>query len=69
MSFVCGGFKELMHSMSLGKTGFGIITSNENNFLAHPNSEYLGTTNLQDIIATEKNEQLKQKKKGFVRFF
>ena len=76
MSFVCGGFKELVHSMSLGKTGFGIITSNKNNFLAHPNSEYLGTTNLDDIIATEENENLreafenlKEKKEGFIRFF
>lgn len=76
MSFVCGGFKELVHSMSLGKTGFGIITSNENNFLAHPNSEYLGTTNLKDVIDNETNEnlkqaygQLEQKEKGFKRFF
>lgn len=76
MSFVCGGFKELVHSMSLGKTGFGIITSNENNFLAHPNSEYLGTTNLQEVIDSEKNEnlreafeQLQKKEKGYVRFF
>ena len=76
MSFVCSGFKELVHSMSLGKTGFGIITSNENNFLAHPNSEYLGTTNLQKVIDTEQNEnlkeayeQLQQKEKGFTRFF
>ena len=76
MSFVCGGFKELVHSMSLGKTGFGIITSNKNYFLAHPNSEYIGTKNLDDLIATEENENiqiafenLKERKQGFVRFF
>ena len=76
MSFLCGGFKELVHSMSLGKTGFGIITSNENKFLAHPNSEYIGTKNIDDLIATDENanmkvgfENLKNREKGFVRFF
>jgi len=75
MSFVCSGFKELVHSMSLGKTGYGIITSNKNNFLAHPISEYIGTTNLSKIIEQEENKSLKagyqkllNKEKGSIRF-
>ncbi len=76
MSFICSGFKELVHSMSLGKTGYGIITTAENNLLAHPVSEYVGTTNLSKVIAKEENENVKtayknlmKKEKGFIRFF
>ncbi len=49
MSFVASGFKNLIHKMALGKTGYGLITSNEGTFLAHPLNEYIGTVKLQEI--------------------
>lgn len=58
MSFVCSGFKSLVHSLSIGKTGYGLITSNEGTFLAHPINEYIGTTNLDTLIKTEDEPKL-----------
>lgn len=58
MSFICSGFKELVHSLSLGKTGYGLITSNEGTFLAHPINEYIGTTKLEKIKAKTIHEEL-----------
>lgn len=55
MSFVCGGFKELVHSMSIGKTGYGVITSTKGKFLVHPINDFIGTTSLTDILEEEKN--------------
>lgn len=49
MSFVASGFKNLIHKMALGKTGYGMITSNEGTFLAHPVNEYVGTTKLEEV--------------------
>ncbi|MFK8006233.1 MAG: cache domain-containing protein [Saprospiraceae bacterium] len=49
MSFVCGGFKNLVHDMSIGKTGYGMITSNEGTFLVHPTNEYIGTVNIYEM--------------------
>ncbi|MEM1119213.1 MAG: cache domain-containing protein [Bacteroidota bacterium] len=49
MSFVCSGFKSLVHKLSVGKTGYGIITSNKGTFLAHPINEYIGTTKLETV--------------------
>lgn len=49
MSFIASGFKNLIHKMALGKTGYGLITSNEGTFLAHPLNEYIGTVKLQEI--------------------
>ena len=58
MSFVCSGFKNLIHGLSLGKTGYGIITSTGGTFLAHPTNEYIGTVNLDSLIGQEKNQEL-----------
>ena len=49
MSFVASGFKNLIHKMALGKTGYGLITSNEGTFLAHPVNEYVGTKKLDEV--------------------
>ena len=58
MSFVCSGFNELVHNMSLGKTGFGVITSPGGTFLAHPTDEYIGTTHIDSIIKKETDPNL-----------
>lgn len=57
MSFVASGFKELVHKLALGKTGYGLITSKEGTFLAHPVNEYVGTTKLGEV-QTETNPVL-----------
>ncbi len=58
MSFVCSGFKNLIHSLSLGKTGYGLITSTGGTFLAHPINEYIGTVNLDTLLEQEHNPTL-----------
>lgn len=58
MSFVTSGFKNLVHSLSIGKTGYGIITSNEGAFLSHPINDYIGTTNLNSIKDEEPQAEL-----------
>jgi len=49
MSFVASGFKNLIHKMALGRTGYGLITSNEGTFLAHPVNEFVGTKKLDEV--------------------
>lgn len=60
MSFVCSGFQKLVHSLSLGKTGYGLITSKSGAFLSHPNSNYIGTTNLEEEIKKESDPSFKK---------
>lgn len=49
MSFIVSDFKDIIHSMSLGKTGYGIITSPKGAFLAHPVNEFVGTTRISEV--------------------
>lgn len=49
MSFVVRGFKELVHGMALGRTGYGIITSPKGKFLAHPLDGHVGTATLSEV--------------------
>ncbi|QCX00270.1 hypothetical protein FGM00_09160 [Aggregatimonas sangjinii] len=58
MSLVASRFKSLILSLSLGKTGYGIITSKEGNFLSHPINDYVGTTNLKLVQQKEKQPEL-----------
>ena len=58
MSFETKRFKNLIRSMSLGKTGFGILTTTEGNLLSHPVNGYIGTTNLRDLQSRETTEPL-----------
>lgn len=58
MSFVASGFKNMIHGLSIGKTGYGMILSERGTFLAHPISEYIGTTNLEKIKKEEKETAL-----------
>ncbi len=58
MSFICSGFKNLVHSLSLGKTGYGIITSNKGKFLSHPINEYIGQVTLQEVMEKEADAPL-----------
>lgn len=75
MSFVASGFKKLIQQMALGKTGYGIITSAGGVFLAHPLSEYVGTTSLDSIkdevapeLATAFTE-LGNRQSGTIQYF
>lgn len=59
MSFVTSGFKNLILSLSLGKTGYGIITSQQGTYLSHPDNDFIGTTNLKTITDSTENKILK----------
>ena len=67
MSFVTSGFKNLILSLSLGKTGYGIITSNEGTYLSHPVNDYIGTTNLNTISDSIDDTILKSAYKSLLR--
>ncbi len=58
MSFVCSEFKNLIHSLSLGKTGDGFITSGEGTFLAHPTYEFVGRKRLSEWKSESRNPRL-----------
>ncbi len=58
MSFIASGFKNLIHALSLGKTGYGLITSQAGVFLAHPINEYVGKTKLERIKANTQQPEL-----------
>lgn len=60
MSFICSGFKKLVHGLSIGKTGYGLIVSQGGTFLSHPINEYIGTTKLNQIKETETRSELLQ---------
>jgi len=60
LSFVCSGFKKLVHSLSIGKTGYGLITSQAGTFLSHPINEYIGTANLSDLLEEEEEPALQK---------
>lgn len=75
MSFLTSGFKNLVHSLSIGKTGFGIVTSTKGTFLSHPVDEYIGTKTLSEVKETEENialikvyETLLKGKSGHIEF-
>ncbi|WP_171037024.1 cache domain-containing protein [Maribacter algarum] len=67
MSFVTSGFKSLILSLSLGKTGYGLITSKEGTYLSHPVNDYIGTTNLKTISDAEENTILKSAYEGLLK--
>ncbi len=59
MSFVAGGFKDIVHKLSVGKTGYGLISSEKGNLLAHPHEEYIGVKDLNFLSELEPNRSLK----------
>ncbi|MFK8054512.1 MAG: cache domain-containing protein [Saprospiraceae bacterium] len=59
MSFVAGGFKDIVHKLSVGKTGYGLISSAKGNLLAHPHEEYIGVRDLDFLNENETALSLK----------
>lgn len=57
-SIEVGDFKNLIHSISVGKTGYAFITAKNDTFITHPISDYIGTKSLDDLIETELNPEL-----------
>lgn len=53
-----GDFKRLIHTMTVGKTGYGFITSENGLFITHPIADYVGTTKIQDLLEAEPREGL-----------
>ena len=53
-------FNNLILSMSLGKTGYGLLVSERGNILSHPINSYIGTMSLADLALKERSEPLRQ---------
>ena len=53
-------FTDLIHSLSLGKTGYGFVTSPQGEFLAHPVTKYVGTKTVADLQAEETLPELRE---------
>lgn len=51
MTISLDGFTELIHSLSLGKTGYGFVASREGTILAHPVGNYVGQKTIQELSA------------------
>lgn len=69
-------FTDQVHSLSLGKTGFGFVSSSKGAFLAHPNKEYIGSKNISEVIEQEQNpnmvaayQSIQASKTGHLKFF
>lgn len=58
MSFLTSGFKNMVLSLSLGKTGYGIITSAKGTLLSHPVNDYVGTADLDSIKKVQQQPEL-----------
>ncbi len=44
-----GDFKKIIHSLSVGRTGYGFINTENGLILSHPIADYVGTKTLQDL--------------------
>lgn len=60
MTISLDGFTDLIHSLSLGKTGFGFVSSLEGTVLAHPVTEYIGVKTISDLKAAELRPEMVQ---------
>ena len=57
VSFLCKDFGKLIHKISLGRTGYGIITSPNGIFLAHPDPDLVGKSSLKDWLSDSDHPQ------------
>ena len=55
VSFLCKDFGKLIHQISLGRTGYGIITTPKGIFLAHPDPDLVGKTSLNEWVSASKH--------------
>jgi hypothetical protein len=61
-----GDFKRLIHNMTVGKTGYGFITAENGLFISHPIIDYIGTTKINDLLATENRGGLQTAYQGVI---
>jgi len=68
-------FTKLLHAISIGKTGYGFVTSKRGNFIAHPISEYVSRKNIEELaeeqgdqILNKVADEMMDKKSGYVEF-
>lgn len=52
-------FAELIHSLSLGKTGYGLVASEQGSILAHPVGDYAGNKTITDLQKEDSREVVK----------
>ncbi|WP_452219784.1 PDC sensor domain-containing protein [Lacinutrix salivirga] len=59
MTISLKSFTDLIHSLSLGKTGYGFVSSSNGAILAHPVNDFVGSKGIEDLKEKEKNNKLK----------
>lgn len=59
-------FKDFVHELSVGKTGYEFLTTGEGDFVTHPISEYVGNENLSLMIEDETDPKLKSAYKSML---
>ena len=52
-------FKDFVHKVSIGKTGFEFLVTSDGDFVTHPISQYVGNENLSLLIEEETQPKLK----------
>ena len=74
-SLEMGDFKNIVHSISVGKTGYAFITAENGAFITHPLSDHIGTKTLDEWAENETSPDLiaaynaiKSGGKGYVEF-
>lgn len=74
-SLEMGDFNNLVHKISVGKTGYAFITAENETFITHPVSDYVGTKSLDDLIEIEPVPEvasaykaMKSGERGFVEY-
>jgi len=70
------GFTDIVQKMSLGKTGFGFVSSEKGLVVAHPIREYVGVKNIANLKEEQENTAIKKayseilkKDKGDIKSF
>ena len=60
MTISLKGFTEMIHSLSLGKAGFGFVASSKGILLAHPVNKYIGRKSVNDLVDENTPEELEE---------
>lgn len=60
MTISLQGFTDLVHNLSLGRSGYGFVCSPEGLLLAHPINNFLGRKKLTELPEAQRQEEVRQ---------
>lgn len=61
-----GDFKKIIHGISVGRTGYGFINTENGMLLSHPIADYVGTKTLQDLLQESEGSELARAYKAII---